>query len=208
MDFVSGHHGAIPGSAMKSPGQFEHPLVTRAKCEISAAALANGVIPSHNVTTELNDLETIRNDASRPARIRLPAHVEHPSQPDRPDRRSHAPGLLGGSGRHRDSGRRPSPRTGADPARWKASRPRFLPLLLGTAAARRPPAAHCRTRPTRSSHEALGTRSGADYAVQISTTTQRNGDRHARPSSPPPCCSPQALPMQRMPPPVNPGCGK
>ncbi len=65
MDFVSGHHGAIPGSAMKSPGQFEHPLVTRAKCEISAAALANGVVPSHNVTTELNDLETIRNDARR-----------------------------------------------------------------------------------------------------------------------------------------------
>jgi citrate lyase subunit beta/citryl-CoA lyase len=65
MDFVSGHHGAIPGSAMKSPGQFEHPLVTRAKCEISAAALANGVVPSHNVTTELNDLDLIRNDARR-----------------------------------------------------------------------------------------------------------------------------------------------
>ncbi len=65
MDFVSGHHGAIPGSAMKSPGQFEHPLVTRAKCEISAAALANGVVPSHNVTTELNDLDQIRSDARR-----------------------------------------------------------------------------------------------------------------------------------------------
>ena len=65
MDFVSGHHGAIPGSAMKSPGQFEHPLVTRAKCEISAAALANGVVPSHNVTTELNDLDIIRSDAQR-----------------------------------------------------------------------------------------------------------------------------------------------
>ena len=65
MDFVSGHHGAIPGSAMKSPGQFEHPLVTRAKCEISAAALANGVVPSHNVTTELNDLDMIRGDARR-----------------------------------------------------------------------------------------------------------------------------------------------
>jgi len=68
MDFVSGHHGAIPGSAMRSPGQFEHPLVTRAKCEISAAALANGVVPAHNVTTELNDLDIIRNDARR-ARI-------------------------------------------------------------------------------------------------------------------------------------------
>jgi citrate lyase subunit beta / citryl-CoA lyase len=65
MDFVSGHHGAIPGSAMKSPGQFEHPLVARAKCEISAAALANGIIPSHNVTTELKDVEHIRHDAQR-----------------------------------------------------------------------------------------------------------------------------------------------
>jgi citrate lyase subunit beta/citryl-CoA lyase len=65
MDFVSGHHGAIPGSAMRSPGQFEHPLVSRAKCEISAAALANGVVPSHNVTTELRDIDLIRSDARR-----------------------------------------------------------------------------------------------------------------------------------------------
>ena len=65
MDFVSGHHGAIPGSAMKSPGQFEHPLVVRAKCEITTAALANGVVPTHNVTTELKDLDVIRNDARR-----------------------------------------------------------------------------------------------------------------------------------------------
>jgi citrate lyase subunit beta/citryl-CoA lyase len=65
MDFVSGHHGAIPGSAMTSPGQFEHPLVARAKCEISAAALATGRVPTHNVTTELRDIEYIRNDARR-----------------------------------------------------------------------------------------------------------------------------------------------
>ena len=65
MDFVSGHHGAIPGSAMKSPGQFDHPLVARAKCEIATAALANGVVPTHNVTTELKDIEFIRNDARR-----------------------------------------------------------------------------------------------------------------------------------------------
>jgi len=65
MDFVSGHHGAIPGSAMRSPGQFNHPLVARAKCEITAAALANGVVPSHNVTTELKDINYIRNDALR-----------------------------------------------------------------------------------------------------------------------------------------------
>lgn len=68
MDFVSGHHGAIPGTAMKSPGQFTHPLVVRAKVEIAAAALANGVVPSHNVTTELKDLELIRHDAERARR--------------------------------------------------------------------------------------------------------------------------------------------
>lgn len=68
MDFVSGHHGAIPGSAMKSPGQFDHPLVARAKSEISAAALANGVVPAHNVTTELKDIDYIRNDALRARR--------------------------------------------------------------------------------------------------------------------------------------------
>ena len=50
---------------MTSPGQFDHPLVARAKCEISAAALANGVVPSHNVTTELKNLDIIRNDAYR-----------------------------------------------------------------------------------------------------------------------------------------------
>lgn len=65
MDFVSGHHGAIPGSAMGSPGQFEHPLVRRAKCEIAAAALAHGVVPTHNVTTELRDLDHIQEDARR-----------------------------------------------------------------------------------------------------------------------------------------------
>ena len=65
MDFVSGHHGAIPASAMQSPGQFDHPLIARAKCEITTAALANGVVPTHNVSTELKDLEVIRHDARR-----------------------------------------------------------------------------------------------------------------------------------------------
>ena len=41
MDFVSGHHGAIPASAMRSPGQFEHRLIARAKAEVVAAALAD-----------------------------------------------------------------------------------------------------------------------------------------------------------------------
>ena len=65
MDFVSDHHGAIPGSAMKSPGQFEHPLIVRAKCEVATAALTNGVVPTHNVTIELKDLDVIHHDARR-----------------------------------------------------------------------------------------------------------------------------------------------
>ncbi|HYE41137.1 MAG TPA: aldolase/citrate lyase family protein, partial [Ramlibacter sp.] len=35
MDFVSAHYGAIPGAAMRTPGQFTHPLVVRAKLEIA-----------------------------------------------------------------------------------------------------------------------------------------------------------------------------
>ena len=65
MDFVSAHHGAIPASAMKSPGQFDHPLIARAKCEIAAAALGNGIIAAHNVTTEIHDVAVVRNDALR-----------------------------------------------------------------------------------------------------------------------------------------------
>jgi len=65
MDFVSAHHGAIPATAMRSPGQFAHPLVARAKTEISAAALGNGIVPSHNVTTEMRDLAVVAGDARR-----------------------------------------------------------------------------------------------------------------------------------------------
>lgn len=68
MDFVSAHHGAIPSSAMRSPGQFEHPLIVRAKCEIAAAALGSGIVPAHNVTTELHDTEVVRWDAGRARR--------------------------------------------------------------------------------------------------------------------------------------------
>lgn len=65
MDFVSGHHGAIPASAMRSPGQFEHQLLARAKTEVVAAALAHGVVPAHNVTLDLKNAETTHADARR-----------------------------------------------------------------------------------------------------------------------------------------------
>ncbi len=65
MDFVSAHHGAIPAAAMRSPGQFDHALVARAKCEIASAALGNSIVPSHNVTTEIRDTAVVREDARR-----------------------------------------------------------------------------------------------------------------------------------------------
>ena len=65
MDFVSEHHCAIPATAMRSPGQFSHALVARAKCEIAAAALGNGIVPSHNVTTEIRNTSVVKEDARR-----------------------------------------------------------------------------------------------------------------------------------------------
>lgn len=65
MDFVSGHHGAIPAGAMRSPGQFEHRLIARAKAEVVAAALANGVVPAHNVTLDLKNPYQAYADARR-----------------------------------------------------------------------------------------------------------------------------------------------
>jgi citrate lyase subunit beta/citryl-CoA lyase len=65
MDFVSGHHGAINASNMRSPGQFEHPLVARAKADVVAAALAHGVVPSHNVSLDLKNAYNVFRDAWR-----------------------------------------------------------------------------------------------------------------------------------------------
>ncbi|KQZ45208.1 CoA ester lyase [Duganella sp. Root1480D1] len=67
MDFVSAHYGAVPGSAMRTPGQFTHPLVVRAKLEIAAACHAHGKVPSHNVTTEIKDSAVVATDAQRAA---------------------------------------------------------------------------------------------------------------------------------------------
>ena len=63
MDYVSDHHGAIPEKAMQSPEQFEHPLLTRARTEISAAAIANGLVSSHNICLKLEDAKQTFSDA-------------------------------------------------------------------------------------------------------------------------------------------------
>lgn len=60
MDFVSAHRGAIPQSATTAAGQFDHPLVVRAKLEIAAACHAHGKTPSHCVVTEFKDLQSLQ----------------------------------------------------------------------------------------------------------------------------------------------------
>jgi citrate lyase subunit beta / citryl-CoA lyase len=63
MDFVSAHRGAIPKSAMGASsgwGQFDHPLIVRAKLEIAAACHAAAKVPSHCVFTEFKDIAALK----------------------------------------------------------------------------------------------------------------------------------------------------
>jgi citrate lyase subunit beta/citryl-CoA lyase len=68
MDFVSAHRGAIPASGMSVQGQFTHPLVVRAKLEISAACHSFAKTPSHCVVTEFIDADAIAVAATRASR--------------------------------------------------------------------------------------------------------------------------------------------
>ncbi len=65
LDYVSGFDGAVPPAAMSSPGQFEHPLIRRAKAEISIAAHSFGKVPSHGVCTNVTDPKAAGDDAAR-----------------------------------------------------------------------------------------------------------------------------------------------
>ena len=65
MDFISAHRGAIPLTAMSASGQFEHPLIVRAKLEISAACHTYGKTPSHCVVTEFRDIDALQIAARR-----------------------------------------------------------------------------------------------------------------------------------------------
>ncbi len=71
MDFVSAHRGAIPAEAMgvAGPGgQFDHPLVLRAKLEIAAACHSFAKTPSHCVVTEFRDPEALKAAATQACR--------------------------------------------------------------------------------------------------------------------------------------------
>ena len=68
MDFVSAHRGAIPQWGMSVQGQFEHPLVLRAKLEIAAACHAAGKTPSHCVVTEFKHAAALQAAAEKACR--------------------------------------------------------------------------------------------------------------------------------------------
>jgi len=68
MDFVSAHRGAIPLAGMSATGQFEHPLVIRAKLEIAAACHAHSKTPSHCVVTEFKKLDLLQEAVHKAAR--------------------------------------------------------------------------------------------------------------------------------------------
>jgi citrate lyase subunit beta/citryl-CoA lyase len=68
MDFVSAHRGAIPLAGMSATGQFEHPLVIRAKLEIAAACHAHNKTPSHCVVTEFKKLDLLQAAVEKAAR--------------------------------------------------------------------------------------------------------------------------------------------
>ena len=69
MDFVSAHRGAIPQWAMTADGQFDHPLVIRAKLDIAAACHAHGKVPSHSVVTEFKDNKALAEAADKALRL-------------------------------------------------------------------------------------------------------------------------------------------
>ena len=53
---------------MSAAGQFEHPLVVRAKLEIAAACHGFGKMPSHCVVTEFKDAGALQAAATRACR--------------------------------------------------------------------------------------------------------------------------------------------
>ena len=81
MDFVSSFQGAVPASAMSSPGQFEHPLMRRAALEVSNAGLGHGAVPIHPVTQNYQDLSVVEGDARR-ARAEFGCLAKYSIHPD------------------------------------------------------------------------------------------------------------------------------
>jgi citrate lyase subunit beta / citryl-CoA lyase len=85
LDYISEFNGALPSSAMQSPGQFDNPLVRQAKVNVSMACHSYGKVPSHGVTTNISRPQLAGEDAARASNelgfTRMwsihPAQIEH-----------------------------------------------------------------------------------------------------------------------------------
>jgi citrate lyase subunit beta/citryl-CoA lyase len=129
-----------PASAMGVKGQFEHPLVVRAKLEIAAACHRHGKVPSHCVVTEFKHaMRRCRTRRRGPAAVRLHAHVEHPPGADPPIVEAFTPSVAEVDQAVEIIQAAQAAQLGADPAPRHAARPGQLPLLL---ADHRPGASH------------------------------------------------------------------
>jgi citrate lyase subunit beta/citryl-CoA lyase len=65
MDYVSHFRGAIALEAMQSPLQFDHPLMVKARVELSMACHRFGKVASHNVCTDFRNMTRVAEDARR-----------------------------------------------------------------------------------------------------------------------------------------------
>ncbi len=65
MDYISSFSGAISASTIRSPNQWNHALICSAKETLVNCALRHGLVPVHNVCTEIADPRAAGADALR-----------------------------------------------------------------------------------------------------------------------------------------------
>ena len=129
-----------PGRRDASPRPVRAPAGRARQGEIAAAALANGIVPAHNVTpSDGRPQAVVRRRPARPRRVRLSAHVEHPSGADPAHRRRDEAGSSrGGRAAPPSCSRRKRP-TGGRSSRRRRLHDRATIATTGRCCSRRAP---------------------------------------------------------------------
>lgn len=65
MDLTSGFRGTLPMECMRSPQQFDHPVIASCKASIIIACAANNLTAAHNVCLRAKDAKQTGEDATR-----------------------------------------------------------------------------------------------------------------------------------------------
>ncbi len=65
IDYVAGFGGALPPDVLETPGQFDNPVIRRAKTAITIAAHSSGKVASHNVCIDIANPQSVLRDATR-----------------------------------------------------------------------------------------------------------------------------------------------